>query len=133
MPVYSFQDHQRQENTTSIYSPHVLVLEGIYALYDPRILEMLDLKIFAEADADLCLARRSMFAELPLLYVRELTADAKSKQVTRDVRTRGRDIEGCIKQWFAFVKPNFQRHVEPQRHNAGAYRNLYVPAGLIHV
>lgn len=29
--------------------------------------------------------------------------------VVRDVRERGRDIEGCIKQWFAFVKPNFEK------------------------
>jgi uridine kinase len=47
------------EATTTIYSPHVLILEGIFALHDPRVLAMLDLKIFAEADADLCLSRRS--------------------------------------------------------------------------
>lgn len=29
--------------------------------------------------------------------------------VVRDVRERGRDIEGCIKQWFGFVKPNFEK------------------------
>ncbi|MCJ1484680.1 Uridine kinase [Schaereria dolodes] len=97
IPIYSFEKHQREESTTSIYSPHVLILEGIFALYDPRVLDLLDMKIFAEADADLCLARR----------------------ITRDVRSRGRDIEGCIKQWFTFVKPNFQRYVEPQRENAG--------------
>ena len=39
--------------------------------------------------------------------------------VLRDVAERGRDIEGCIKQWFAFVKPNFERYVEPQRKVAG--------------
>ena len=32
--------------------------------------------------------------------------------VVRDVRERGRDIEGCIKQWFAFVKPNFEKVME---------------------
>jgi hypothetical protein len=32
-----------------------------------------------------------------------------SKTVIRDVRERGRDIEGCIKQWFGFVKPNFEK------------------------
>lgn len=37
----------------------------------------------------------------------------------RDVKERGRDIEGCVKQWTSFVKPNFQRHVYPQRENAG--------------
>ena len=39
--------------------------------------------------------------------------------VVRDVEERGRDIEGCIKQWFGFVKPNFERYVEPQRKVAG--------------
>lgn len=29
--------------------------------------------------------------------------------VVRDVRERARDIEGCIKQWFAYVKPNFEK------------------------
>lgn len=51
--------------------------------------------------------------------MRPYVADRISRQVLRDVRSRGRDIEGCIKQWFAFVKPNFQRYVEPQRNNAG--------------
>jgi len=48
-----------------------------------------------------------------------LEADAKSKLVTRDVQERGREIEGCIKQWMSFVKPNFERYVEPQRKVAG--------------
>ncbi|KAI9827216.1 MAG: Uridine kinase [Thelocarpon impressellum] len=104
IPVYSFEKHARLEKTTSIYSPHVLILEGIYALYDPRVTELLDMKIFAEADADTCLARR----------------------ITRDVRARGRDIEGVIKQWFAFVKPNFEKHVDPQRKQA----DIIVPRGI---
>jgi len=44
IPIYSFAEHQRMKETTSIYSPHVLILEGIFALYDPRILELLDMK-----------------------------------------------------------------------------------------
>jgi uridine kinase len=45
IPVYSFAKHQRQKETTSIYSPHVLILEGIFALYDPRVLELLDMRV----------------------------------------------------------------------------------------
>lgn len=59
IPRYSFQRHQRDVATTTIYSPHVLILEGIFALYDQRVLDMLDMRIFAEADADVCLGRRS--------------------------------------------------------------------------
>ncbi|PSS10813.1 hypothetical protein M430DRAFT_37011 [Amorphotheca resinae ATCC 22711] len=104
IPIYSFAKHAREERTTSIYSPHVLILEGIFALYDPRVLELLDMKIFCEADADTCLSRR----------------------ILRDVAERGRDIEGCIKQWFGFVKPNFERYVEPQRKVA----DVIVPRGV---
>ena len=86
-------------------------------MYDQRVLDLLDVRIFAEADADVCLARRSM------LYIPSLShgskTDADSYQVTRDVKERGRDIEGCVKQWMAFVKPNFERYVEPQRKIAG--------------
>jgi len=45
IPVYSFTQHQRQPETTTLYSPHVLILEGILALWDPRIVEMLDVKV----------------------------------------------------------------------------------------
>lgn len=61
IPVYSFEKHSRLDKTTTIYSPHVLILEGIFALHDQRVLDMLDLKIFCEADADLCLSRRRKF------------------------------------------------------------------------
>ncbi|KAF2121354.1 uridine kinase family-domain-containing protein [Lophiotrema nucula] len=104
IPVYSFEKHARVEETTTIYSPHVLILEGIFALHDPRVLELLDLKIFAEADSDLCLSRR----------------------LVRDIKERGRDIEGCIKQWFDFVKPNFHKYVAPQREIA----DVIVPRGI---
>ena len=82
----------------------MLILEGIFALHDQRILDMLDLRVYAEAEPDLCLSRR----------------------LVRDVKERGRDIEGCIKQWFAFVKPNFHKYVQPQREVA----DIIVPRGI---
>jgi len=66
---------------------------------------MLDLKVFMEADADVCLSRR----------------------IVRDVRERGRTIEGTIKQWFGSVKPAFTKYVEPQREVA----DLIVPRGMM--
>ncbi|CAL5875004.1 uncharacterized protein PFLUO_LOCUS9307 [Penicillium psychrofluorescens] len=104
IPIYSFAEHQRQSQTTTLYSPRVLILEGILALHDPRIVEMLDVKIFVEADMDVCLGRR----------------------VLRDVRERGRDIEGIIKQWFDFVKPSFKTYVDPQR----IISDIIIPRGI---
>lgn len=45
IPIYSFSKHQRMENTTTIYSPHVIILEGIFALHDPRIIDLLDMRV----------------------------------------------------------------------------------------
>ncbi|KAL7629727.1 Uridine kinase [Parahypoxylon ruwenzoriense] len=104
IPLYSFEKHQRREETTSIYSPHVLILEGIFALYDERVMDLMDMKIYCEADADTCLSRR----------------------ILRDVRDRGRTVEGCIKQWFGFVKPNYEKYVLPQRSHA----DIIVPRGI---
>jgi uridine kinase len=42
------------------------------------------------------------------------------------VRERGRTIEGTIKQWFSFVKPVFQQHVEPQR----VVADVIIPRGM---
>ncbi len=44
--MYSFEKHARLEQTTAIYSPHVIILEGIFALYDPRVLELMDMKVW---------------------------------------------------------------------------------------
>lgn len=104
VPIYSFETHSRLDKTHTIYAPHVLILEGIFALHDQRVLDLLDMRVYADADADLCLSRR----------------------LVRDVRERGRDIEGCIKQWFKFVKPNFHRYVERQRDVA----DIIVPRGI---
>ena len=80
----------------------MLVLEGIFALYDKRVLDLLDLKLFADADADVCLARRSEFCSTVLTAI---GADAKVKQVTRDVQERGRDVEGYPQASGKFQRP----------------------------
>ncbi|KAI9857145.1 MAG: Uridine kinase [Vezdaea acicularis] len=109
IPIYSFSRHQREEETTSIYAPHVLILEGIFALYSLK--QMRTLVWRGEVSSSLWSKR---------------DRQADSGLVTRDVRTRGRDIEGCIKQWFAYVKPNFERYVQPQRTKA----DIIVPRGI---
>lgn len=45
IPIYSFEKHSRLDRTNTIYSPHVIILEGIFALHDKRVRDMLDLKV----------------------------------------------------------------------------------------
>ncbi|CAL9728585.1 uridine kinase [Monosporozyma unispora] len=99
IPVYSFVHHNRVPNKhVTIYGASVIIIEGIYTLYDPKLLDLMDLKIYVDADLDICLARR----------------------LSRDIVSRGRDLNGCIDQWERFVKPNAVKHVIPTMQNADA-------------
>lgn len=92
VPKYSFVEHNRIPNEFFVINnPHIIILEGLYALYDERILNLIDLKIYVDADLDICLARR----------------------ITRDMLHRGRDLEGCLKQWIKFVKPASEVFIRP--------------------
>lgn len=76
-----------------IQPKRVILLEEILVLADPRLRELLDIKVFVEADADERILRR----------------------VIRDVKERGRDLEGVVDQYLTTVKPMHYLYVEPTR------------------
>lgn len=92
-PVYSYADHQRTNETELIQPSKVVIVEGILIFQDPRLREMLDIKIFVETDADVRILRRAL----------------------RDVRDRGRTLESVITQYLTTVKPMHEQFVEPSR------------------
>ena len=104
IPIYSFTEHRRTNKTTTVYGANVIIIEGIYALYDKRLLNLMDLKIFVDTGLDVCLSRR----------------------LTRDILFRGRDLAGAIKQWETFVKPNAVRYVNP----TVSIADIVIPGGL---
>ncbi|OAL72771.1 uridine kinase [Trichophyton violaceum] len=81
IPIYSFKKHQREPETTPMHPPRVLILEGILAFTDPRILELLDLKIFVEADMDVCLGRRNII--IPRGIENKIAIDLVVKHIQR--------------------------------------------------
>lgn len=59
IPIYDFATHARVPNkSTSVYGANVIILEGIFALHDPRVLELLDMKVYLDTDPDQCFQRR---------------------------------------------------------------------------
>lgn len=104
IPVYSFAKHKRLPGEKlTIYGANVVIIEGIYALFKPELLELMDCKVFVDTDLDICYSRRLL----------------------RDIVHRGRDIKGVIKQWDLFVKPNAVSYVLPTRANA----DIVIPRG----
>ena len=51
-PTYSYITCTRQPETIHIEPKEVIIVEGIMALVNPELRELMDLKIFVDADAD---------------------------------------------------------------------------------
>lgn len=58
VPIYNFVTHARETNTKTMYGANVIIFEGILVFHSPEILDMLDMKVFVDTDADIRLARR---------------------------------------------------------------------------
>ncbi|WP_232701801.1 uridine kinase [Halobacterium wangiae] len=103
MPQYNFEEHLREDERVTVEPTDVIVLEGILALYDERVNEMLDLHIYVETDADVRILRR----------------------IERDVVDRGRDLEGVMEQYLSTVKPMHEQFIEPTKKDA----DIIIPEG----
>ena len=95
-PLYDFTIHRRCERRERLQSTGILIVEGIFALYFPEILQLADLKIFVDVDDDLQFARRLM----------------------RDMTERNRTAQSVYSQYVDTVKPMYQQFISPTRQNA---------------
>jgi uridine kinase len=69
VPIYDFNTHSRSDQSITVYGASVVLFEGIFALYDPRIRELMDLKLFVDTDADVRLARRCILLFLSYRFL----------------------------------------------------------------
>lgn len=58
VPVYNFVTHARESVTKTMYGANVIIFEGILTFHSAEVLDVLDMKIFVDTDADIRLARR---------------------------------------------------------------------------
>ncbi|CAG8592840.1 3277_t:CDS:10 [Paraglomus brasilianum] len=119
IPIYDFTTHSRRPETSTVYGANVVIFEGIFALYDKTITDLMDLKIFVDTDADIRLARRCK---------QESVAIYRPSALKRDINERGRDIHGVLKQYGRFVKSSFDDHILPTVKNADVVP--IIPRGL---
>ena len=110
-PVYSYADHQRTEETELIQPSKVVIVEGILIFQDPRLREMLDIKIFVETDADVRILRHA------LRDVRDRGRQAHARavrraqpQIRRHHRARGRAQLGRARHDHAAHRQPHRRH-----------------------
>ena len=102
-PVYDFTIHNRTEETVLVQPSKVIIVEGILIFENKELLDLLDIKVVIDTDADVRIIRR----------------------ILRDVSERGRTLESVITQYLTTVKLMHEQFVEPSKKNA----DIIIPEG----
>ena len=102
-PQYSFVEHTRLTETVHVEPKPLVILEGILLFENQALLDLMDIKVYVDTDADICLIRRLL----------------------RDVKERGRSLDSVINQYMNTVKPMHEQFVEPSKKNA----DIIIPEG----
>ena len=102
-PVYDYTQHTRAEEVVEVHPKKVIILEGILILEDPRLRDLMDIKVFVYTDADERLMSR----------------------ILRDTQERGRTVESVLNQYVTTVKPMHEQFVEPSK----KYADIIIPRG----
>ena len=103
MPTYSYLTCTRQTETVRVSPRDVVIVEGILVLTDPILRNMLDVKVFVDADAD----------------------DRLIRVISRDCVERGRTPQAVIDRYQDVLKPMHSMYIEPSKR----YADLIVPQG----
>lgn len=102
-PVYDYKLHTRSQKVIPVKPKEVIILEGILILEDPRLVDLMDIKVFVDTDADLRIVRRLL----------------------RDIKERGRSLDSVIDQYINSVRPMHLQFVEPTKR----YADIIIPEG----
>lgn len=103
MPEYDFSLHNRSSKTITVKSAPVIVVEGLFALFDAELRKMMSLKIYVDTAADVRFIRR----------------------LQRDITERGRSTESVIEQYLETVRPMHKQFIEPTKR----YADVILPHG----
>ena len=102
-PTYSYLTCTRQPETIHVEPQEIIIVEGILILCDEQLRNMLDVKIFVDADSDERLIR----------------------VINRDIIERGRTVEMVIDRYEKVLRPMHMQHIEPTKR----YADLIIPQG----
>jgi len=103
IPIYDMRTHTRLAQGRRAAGRRVIILDGLLILEDPSIRQLMDIKLYVDADPDIRFIRR----------------------MKRDLTERGRTLDSIIRQYESSVRPMHLQFVEPSKR----YADLIVPEG----
>lgn len=95
---YQHRLAKRECNGEKIKPADVIILEGLYALYEPELIEKMNLKIFVDTDLETCLKRR----------IRRSQLEPERKEPP----------ERVVERYRKHVEPMYKQYIEPTKYCA---------------
>ena len=103
IPEYDYSTHTRTKNTRALKKHNIIILEGILALFNPDVRNLMDIKVYVETADDVRIIRR----------------------IKRDVQKRKRTFSSVIQQYYDSVRPMHIQFVETTK----KYADIIIPEG----
>lgn len=103
LPIYSYLTCTRQSKTLHVEPHDVIIIEGILVLTNPELRDLMDLKVFVDAEAD----------------------DRLIRVIMRDMVERNRTADKVLKRYEETLKPMHVQFIEPTKR----YADIIVPQG----
>lgn len=103
VPTYDYTIHTRSDKKIAFEPKDVIIVEGIFALENETLRDMMDVKIYVDTDADLRILRR----------------------LIRDTKERDRTMESVVEQYLNVVRPMHNQFIEPTK----KFADIIIPEG----
>lgn len=103
VPIYDYKTHTRTDRTRKIKGHKIVILEGILALVNDKLRNLMDIKVYVQAPDDIRFIRR----------------------LQRDIEKRDRTVSSVIEQYLETVRPMHQQFIETSK----KYADLIIPQG----
>lgn len=102
-PIYDYTQHTRKPEFKEVGPRPIIFLDGILILDEPKLRELMDIRVFMESEGDVRLIRR----------------------IRRDMKERARSLENILEQYETQVRPMHEQFVDPSRR----WADIIIPHG----
>ena len=103
IPEYDYSTHTHTNKIRILEKHNIIILEGILALFDSDVRNLMDIKLYVETADDIRIIRR----------------------IKRDVQKRQRTFSSIIQQYYESVRPMHIQFVETTK----KYADIIIPEG----
>ena len=93
IPVYDYKTHTRTNNTIEIFHKPILIIEGIFAVYNKKIRDLMNLVVYIDIENKI----------------------RKKRRIERDIIQRDRTKESILFQYENVVEPMYKKYISPMK------------------